>query len=178
MAPSTGSGHPSVIAGISSTGSINAPTTVGANVPVITVKTGTITVANANGANGAANRRCLRCGDPLTAKRSTRSFCSPRCQKAAKRREGYEPQCRIIDLLRQRGPIGQVWPVYRSDLSPRVFALMVPRAVALAELIIANPSVADDDLIRTLRRLHVGVGPVEADLIERHARRRKTEEAG
>jgi hypothetical protein len=155
------------MAGIPSTGSISAPTTMGVNVSV-----GTITV-------GAANGRCQRCGDPLTAKRSTRSFCSSRCPKAAKRAEGYEPERRTIDLLRQRGLIGQVWPVYRWDRSPRMFGLVAPRAVALAELNMVDPDITEADLARALHRIHIAdwKEPIEADLTARHARSRKTEEA-
>jgi hypothetical protein len=173
MAPATGSGHSSVIAGISSTGSNSAPTTMGVNVSVAPIKTGTITV-------GAANGRCQRCGDPLTAKRSTRFFCSDRCRKSAKRAEGYEPERRIIDLLRQRGLIGRVWPVYRSDRSPRVFALMSLRPVALAELNSVDPDITEDDLAGALCRLRIAdwKQAVEADLIRRQAPRRQTEEVG
>jgi hypothetical protein len=167
------------MAGLPSTGSITAPTMMGVNVCVAPIKTGIITVANATGIVGAATGRCQRCGDPLTAKRSTRSFCSDRCRKAAKRAEGYVPERRIIDLLRRRGLIGQVWPVYRWDKSPRVIALMVPRAVALAELNSVDPDITEDDLARALHRIHIAdwKQPVQADLIRRQAPRRQTEEA-
>ena len=117
---------------------------------------------------------CANCGSPMPQERITRTYCSDRCRKAAKRAEGYEPERRIAGLLRQRGLIAQVWPVFRSDRSPRVLALMVPRAVAVAVLNMVDPEIAEDDLVRALRRLHIvdWKQPVEDDLIERRARAR------
>jgi hypothetical protein len=83
---------------------------------------------------------------------------------------------RIFELLRQRGLIGQVWPVYRGDSSPRVLGILVPRAMALAEMNLVAPDLTDADLVRSLRCFHVAEGNVEAELISRNLRRRKCEE--
>jgi hypothetical protein len=170
----------STITGLPGAGSM-AATTIGANSSVVAVKPSTITAASAAGNfSSSADHRCLHCGAPLAQRRKTKSFCRDACRKAAKRAVGYEQERRLVDLLRQRGLIGQVWPVYRWDSSPRVLALMVSRAVAVAELIMVDPNMTEDDLARALRRLHIAdwKQPFEADLIEGRARRRRIEEAG
>lgn len=119
---------------------------------------------------------CINCGGPLQARRSTRAYCSDRCQKASKRSEARVLERRIFDRLTERGFIGQVWPVYRGDTSPRVLGLMVPRAAALAEITVTAPETTDADLVRSLRCFHVMEGNVEADLIRHCARRRASED--
>jgi hypothetical protein len=58
------------------------------------------------------------------------------------------------------GLVAQLWPVYRWDDSPRVLALIVPRAVALDELNRGSePLLSDSELSRALRtRITVMLG--------------------
>src|SRR6202011_1351925 len=64
----------------------------------------TLETGRAGGLQPEAHR--LHCDAPLHAKRITRSYCSDRCRKAAKRAEGYLPERRVLSLLAQRGLIG------------------------------------------------------------------------
>jgi hypothetical protein len=110
-------------------------------------------------------RTCLVCGTLLQQLRSTKLFCGDRCRKAAKRasaHDGDATELQIRDQLIARNLIGQIWPVYRWDQSPRVFGLLVPRARAAAEL-----AVSDDELVRVLRRFGIMEGRVEEGLIHK-----------
>jgi hypothetical protein len=83
------------------------------------------------------NNQCLHCGGSFNFKRSTKRFCSRRCQKAAERAAAkvQDPQHQVLfHRLEAWGFIGQVWPVYSWDNSPKIIGLLVPKGVAAAEL--------------------------------------------
>ena len=107
--------------------------------------------------------------------RRTKAYCTDACRKAAGReavsgRRGEDS--RLIETLLSIGLIGIVWPVYAWDQSPRVYALLVPRHLALAEVNLklteldADP-VSEADLLRALRRKKVADygDRIEAELI-------------
>jgi hypothetical protein len=59
----------------------------------------------------------------------------------------------VLSALRSMRMVGQVWPVVKTDPSPAIFGLLVPRAYALAELNFINPRLAlsDGELARMLK---------------------------
>ena len=78
---------------------------------------------------GSSVTACRHCGREMVRKRSTKSYCSEACRKAAQRAEHGEANpdeaaqnCEIIAELKHRGLVGQVWPVFSWDDSPPVFA--------------------------------------------------------
>lgn len=121
-------------------------------------------------------RACKQCGKQFPAKRETALYCSPSCRKAASRTDGLEKATdgAIYDLLRRKGLVAKVWPVFRWDVSPSVYALMVPRAAAVVELNahLAVP-ITEGDLARVLRANSVAEGPVEKKLIAEFHQARK-----
>lgn len=83
---------------------------------------------------------CESCGEPITARRATKRFCSDRCRKAALRADasnGAKDSAAIRDELRRRGLVGRVWPIYAWDDAPTAYALLVPASHAAVELGIA-----------------------------------------
>jgi predicted nucleic acid-binding Zn ribbon protein len=114
---------------------------------------------------------CSVCGAPIQQQRRTKVYCSDACRKASKRAAAFADNSidlEIRDQLRSRQLIGQVWPVYRWDPSPPVFGLLVPRAMAKAEL-----AISDDELVRVLRRFGIVEGEVEVGLNRRFREARK-----
>ena len=102
---------------------------------------------------------CLMCGAPILQGRRTRRYCSDRCRKAAQRTPDLETRGVFEELL-ARGFIGKVWPVYRWDETPAILGLLVPRAMAAAEL-----GLSDERLGAVLRAFQVREGNVEERLI-------------
>ena len=88
------------------------------------------------------DNRCAHCGESFDFERSTKEFCSDGCQKAAKRAAEIPLDSEDLVIhprLEEREFIGQIWPVYRSDNSPKIFGLLVPEDFAAAELRISEP---------------------------------------
>jgi hypothetical protein len=73
-------------------------------------------------------RRCACCGTEITSLRSTKSYCSDACRKKASRGGNDFDSVReswwLFENLRRNGLIGQIWPGYKWDDSPRIFALL------------------------------------------------------
>jgi hypothetical protein len=81
------------------------------------------------------SRVCQQCGATFLAVRNSAFFCSDLCRKRAARAMPENPRpAAIVRALQTLGLIGQVAPAYRSDPTPPTYALMVPRAVAAAEI--------------------------------------------
>ena len=59
-----------------------------------------------------------------------------------------------------RGLIGQVWPVYRWDNSPKIFGLTVPKDFAAAEL-----GISEAELGRVMRSFGIKGKGIEENLI-------------
>jgi len=81
---------------------------------------------------------CTGCAKPLPPRKRGRrqEYCSDRCRKAAGRaaaQEASEEEKDLIRSLRGSWPVGQLWPVYTWDDSPRIIALIVPKQIALDE---------------------------------------------
>jgi hypothetical protein len=119
-------------------------------------------------------RRCRNpeCDSPpFRPKRSTKIYCSDRCRKKVERATSWTEEAadlEVRDQLRWRQLIGQVWPVYTSDKSPPVIGLLVPRAIAAAEL-----GIPDEKLANVLRRLKIAESDVEVRLIKEFYETRK-----
>ena len=78
-----------------------------------------------------------RSGKPLPLRKRGRRqlYCSDACRKAASRETTQEQAAGDREMVAfLRGFIGQLWPVYAWDDSPRIMALIVPRNIALDEL--------------------------------------------
>jgi len=108
------------------------------------------------------NYKCANCGQSFRSKRKTKKFCSDQCQKAAKRAATKirNPQHQILHRrLEERGFIGQVWPVYRVDNSPKIFGLLVPKDFAAAEL-----GTTETDLSDALRSF--GIVDFKSNVVE------------
>lgn len=113
-------------------------------------------------------KTCERCGEQFRAERLTARYCGPTCRKVASRADdpATTGDREVCALLKRLGLAAKVWPVYRWDSSPPVFALMVPRAVALAELNARLPApITDAALARALKDGRIAEGPVERQLI-------------
>ena len=97
-------------------------------------------------------RHCAHCGAEMESVRSTKAYCSDACRKKAARGVDSEQQVEsrwIVECLRRMRLVGKIWPVYRWDDSPPIFALLVPFDTALDEL---NATVVTEaDLKRALR---------------------------
>ena len=95
-----------------------------------------------------------RCGKPLPPRKRGRRqlYCSDACRKAASRETTQEQAAGDREMVAfLRGFIGQLWPVYAWDDSPRIMALIVPRNIALDELRSGFDSgVSEADLKRAL----------------------------
>lgn len=121
-------------------------------------------------------RACKQCGKQFPAKRETALYCSPSCRKAASRTDGSEKatDCTIYDMLKRKGLVAKVWPVFRWDSTPSVYALMVPRSATLVELNahLAVP-ITEGDLARVLKADSVAEGPIEKKLIAEFYQARK-----
>ena len=81
---------------------------------------------------------CKGCAKPLPPRKRgrKREYCSDRCRKAAGRaaaQEASEEEKDLIRSLRGSWPVGQLWPVYTWDDSPRIIALIVSKQIALDE---------------------------------------------
>ena len=64
----------------------------------------------------------------------------------------------IVECLRRMRLVGKIWPVYRWDDSPPIFALLVPFDTALDEFNAYSPVVTEADLKRALRDRNVASG--------------------
>lgn len=76
---------------------------------------------------------------------------------------------KIIAKLKRMGLVGKIWPVFRSDPSPPVFALIVPRRLAADEI-----GMADAELKRLLKANDIADygDPQEAALLKDARNRR------
>ena len=94
---------------------------------------------------------CSACGNRFRAKRATAKFCSTKCRMRASR--NTDTRQGIITALAQRGLIGKVWPTMKSDKSPPIYALMVPRSTAVTELNFAatGTPITDAELVAAMR---------------------------
>jgi hypothetical protein len=78
----------------------------------------------------------------------------------------------IVARLRRLRLVGPISPTYRTDDSPRVFALLVPRGIALDELNLdRDPPLTDADLARVLTEMRVDDYPQRARAHSRELRR-------
>ena len=106
-------------------------------------------------------RHCAHCGAEMESVRSTKAYCSDACRKKAARGVDSEQQVEsrwIVECLRRMRLVGKIWPVYRWDDSPPIFALLVPFDTALDELNAYGPVVTEADLKRALRDCDVASG--------------------
>jgi len=97
--------------------------------------------------------QCRVCGAELQRKRDTKQYCSDRCRKtAARAADNIHSADDLIlrDQLMARGFIGQLWPAYRWDDSPRFRGLLVPAAFVAAEL-----EATEANLARVLRGFRI-----------------------
>jgi len=117
-----------------------------------------------------ASSVCEVCGGVLVVRRKrSKRFCSNKCRMAAARARAAEPDTLLAEL-RGLGVVGKVWPVYRWDKVPAVYALLVPRHHALEmfnEVRVGDEPVAAAEFASRLRRLemHDYGDPIEARLI-------------
>ena len=82
-------------------------------------------------------RHCAHCGAEMQSVRSTKAYCSDACRKKAARGVDSEQQAEsrwIVEYLRRMRFIGKIWPVYRWNDSPPIWALLVSFETALDEL--------------------------------------------
>ena len=103
-------------------------------------------------------RHCEHCGAEMESVRSTKMFCSDACRKRAARGIDVERQAEsrwIVECLRRLGLISRIWPIYRWDNSPPIFALMVPTQAALEELNLYGSITTEAELERTLRNCDI-----------------------
>ena len=118
-------------------------------------------------------RTCAQCTATYRAPRATSRYCTPACRKRAHRGTACT-EGTVLDLLRRwllrRSYAGQIGPVNRRDPRPPVYALTVPRGLALEEWNGWNPgaSMTDDAFASSLERLGV-YGP---DYVPPNRRRR------
>ena len=98
-------------------------------------------------------RHCAYCGTEMTSVRSTKAYCSDACRKKAARgsTEQQTESRWIVECLRRLRLAAKIWPVFSSDDSPPIFALMVDRQLALDELIATGIPVTEGELGRALR---------------------------
>jgi hypothetical protein len=73
-------------------------------------------------------RHCACCGTEITSLHCTKSYCSDACRKKASRGgndfDGVKESWWLFKNLKRNGVIGQIWPVYKWDDSPQIFALL------------------------------------------------------
>jgi hypothetical protein len=117
-------------------------------------------------------RTCAQCSAVYRAPRASSRYCSDRCRKRAQRGTP-DTDGQTLDLLRRwllrRSYAGQIGPVNRKDPRPAVYALTVPRALALDEWNRWNPgaSLTEPAFASSLDRLGIN-GP---DYVPPHKRR-------
>jgi len=143
------------------------------------------------GADGETPRwqsLCERCGARFRARRATALFCGPACRKAAnrarpERANDSERRAAIRRYLQRARMIGKIWPVYSWDHSPAVYALLVPRHLALAALSDLDDEmpVTGAELVAALKERDIADWnqPVERRLVDefRAARKNRRVEA-
>jgi hypothetical protein len=88
--------------------------------------------------------------------RSTRVYCKDACRKRAARGIDIEQQAEsrwLVECLRRMRFLGKIWPVYRWNDSPPIWALLVSFETALDELNLCGsiPLVTEAELKRALR---------------------------
>jgi hypothetical protein len=99
-------------------------------------------------------RYCIYCGGEMQSIRRSKSYCSDACRKRAARGTRIEQQAEsrwIVECLRRLGLAAKIWPVYRWDQSPPVFALLVTAQAALDEMNFNGIPVTERELDRALR---------------------------
>jgi predicted nucleic acid-binding Zn ribbon protein len=102
-------------------------------------------------------RHCANCGVEIESVRSTKTYCSDACRKAAARGNNDVLQNRwIVECLRRMGMVSKIWPVYSWDKSPSIFALMVTSQAALDEFNFHAPTITEGELERALRDCGIG----------------------
>jgi hypothetical protein len=131
---------------------------------------------------------CQHCGGEMPITRRTKTYCKDACRKAAAREAASGRRAeysRVIELLVFKGLVGQIWPVFSWDDCPRIYALLVPRHLALAELNLAlqdldRDPISEADLLRAMRfRKVADYGyRVEAELIADFYRGRRNRRIG
>lgn len=105
-------------------------------------------------------RTCEQCATIYRSPRTTSLYCSAACRKRA-HRGAPATNGRTLDLLRRwlfrRSYAGQIGPVNRRDPRPPIYALTVPREVALEEWNLWNPgaSMTVDTFASTLERMGI-----------------------
>jgi hypothetical protein len=82
---------------------------------------------------------CKHCDGPLPPRKRGRrqEYCTDKCRKAASRvveQEASDEEMEAIRMLRLLSYVGQLWPVYTWDDSPRIMALILPRHIALQDV--------------------------------------------
>lgn len=104
---------------------------------------------------GQRDVNCGSCGVTFRASRSDARFCSQRCRQRVRRKPRDFRGGLIAKALRtSRLLVGKVAPSYSIGSRPPVYGLLVPRAVALAELngFLALPEpLTDAELTATLK---------------------------
>lgn len=87
---------------------------------------------------------CEVCSARFEARRASARFCSERCKKQSQRSGGgdLDRERLVVGWLIGAGYVGQVWPIFKNDRSPAIFALMVPQPTALTELCAARLDLA------------------------------------
>lgn len=105
-------------------------------------------------------RHCAQCSTAYHAPRATSLYCSPRCRKRAHR--GHEDtDSRTLDLLRRwllrRTYAGKIGPVNGRDPRAPIYALTVPRSLAMEEWNGWNPgaSMTDAAFVAALDQLGI-----------------------
>jgi hypothetical protein len=93
-------------------------------------------------------RTCAQCTATYRAPRATSRYCSPACRKRAHRGTATTDH-KSLDFLRRwllrRTDAGQIGPVNRRDPRARVYALTVPRGLAVEEWNRWNPGASMTD---------------------------------
>jgi hypothetical protein len=127
--------------------------------------------------------RCEYCGVEMPITRRTRRYCKDAHRKAASREANSGRRAedgRLIETLWFMGYVGRIWPIYAWDESPRVYALLVPRHLAVAEVNLAlreldRDPISEADLVRAMRLKKIADygNRVEAELIGAFYRARK-----
>lgn len=104
-------------------------------------------------------RICAQCTTTYRAPRASSLYCSPACRLRS-HRGTPSTDGKALDLLRRwllrRSYAGQIGPVNNRNPRPAVYALTVPRALALNEWNGWNPGAAmsEDEFRQKLKELH------------------------
>jgi hypothetical protein len=132
--------------------------------------------------------KCEHCGAEMSITRRTKTFCSDKCRKAASRESASGRRAedgRLVEIMALLRLLGRIWPVYPWDTSPAVYALLVRRNLALAEVNLklreldADP-ITEADLVRAMRRKAIADygDQLVAELVAEFYRARKDRRIG